>query len=205
MKGWERFNSLVTSFLNIIYLNILWVVFSLLGGVAFGAFPAFSALFAMTRKKMILKESSDKLFVCFWKYYRKDFFKLNLYALIFYLIGYILYLNGMYLLVNAADFYFLVPGLLVILMIYLMTILFFFPVFVHYKLSFFQYLKQSFFIAVVSPLELLGALFVVVFLSGAIIWIPGVILFFTGSFFGISLTYLAHNAINKANKRLEKT
>lgn len=205
MKGWENFTYIINWFLNIVFLNVLWIVFTLLGGVVFGLFPATSAMFAIVRKWMILKEGESNIVVSFWEYYKKDFLKLNIFSLIFYIFGYVLYLNAMYLLVNASHYYFLIPGLLILFIVYILTILFFFPVFVHYKLSFFQYMKQSFLIAFVSPLEILGVLLILLFSILLITWIPGALLFFTGSGFAISITYLAHGAFVRLDKKRDNT
>src|SRR5699024_11290331 len=71
-----------------------------------------------------------------------------------------------------------------------MTLLYFFPVFVHFKLSFFQYIKQAFLLAVISPLEVIAILLVAVILFAFIVWIPGMIPLFSGSVLSICILYL---------------
>ena len=51
------------------YLNLLWILFSLAGGVIFGFFPATIAMFAIAREW--LKGNRNTNFNTFWKHYRE--------------------------------------------------------------------------------------------------------------------------------------
>ncbi|WP_010094803.1 YesL family protein [Ornithinibacillus scapharcae] len=197
MGGWDKFYIIAKCMLRIAYLNILWIFFTLVGIVFFGIFPATSAMFTIARKWILYGEWDIPLFKTFWTAYKQDFFKLNGYSLIFLLVGYFLYYDIAFIQLNPGQFQFLVPVILLILMTTLITIFFFFPVFAHFKLSFFQYIKQAFLIGVSSPLELIGMIVVTLFLYGAIVLIPGIIPLFTGSVLALAYTFLCQRAFKK--------
>lgn len=192
--------------LRIAYLNILWILFTLVGLVFLGIFPATSAMFSIARKWLLNGEWEIALFRTFWAEYKQNFIKLNGYWLIFLLVGYFLYYDITFIQLNPGQFQFLVPVIVLILIATLITVLFFFPVFAHFKLSFLQYIKQAFLIAVSSPLELIGMIGVALALYGVVVLIPGIIPLFTGSVLAIAFTFLGQRAFKKIamKKGLEK-
>lgn len=62
--------------MRLVYLNLLWIAFSLLGIVLFGFFPATAAMFSVVRK-WIMGETDVRVFKEFWQTYRKEFWKSN--------------------------------------------------------------------------------------------------------------------------------
>ena len=48
--GWEKFNRIAHRMIALAYINAIWIRFSLVGLVAFGIFPATTAMFAVSRK-----------------------------------------------------------------------------------------------------------------------------------------------------------
>lgn len=84
-----------------------------------------------------------------------------------------------------------------------MILLFFFPVFVHYDLTFFQYMKQALFLAILSPLELIGMVVAGGLLIGFIVWIPGIIPLFTGSVMAFCVTFLVNRSFRRIAKKAE--
>ena len=183
---------------NVAFVNILWIIFTILGLGVFGVFPATAAMFAIARKWLILGERDFNILQTFWEYYRKDFFKLNGFALFFFVIGYCLYFNAAFLVLNPGSFQFLIPGTIIIIIAYVMTLLFFFPVFVHYNMKFFQYIKQAFMIAVYSPFELISTILTIGLIVAFMAWIPGIIPLFTGSVLAVCMTLL----VNRTYKRI---
>src|SRR5690625_1006749 len=78
------------------YVNVLWIIFTLFGLVAFGFFPSTVALFAVTRK-WIMGEHSIPVFTTFWSVFRQEFFKSTWLGIGLFIIGYILYIDLAYL------------------------------------------------------------------------------------------------------------
>jgi len=198
--GWEKFNRISYRMIELAYINLLWIFFTLVGLVAFGIFPATAAMFAVVRK-LIRDEEKFKILPTFWALFRADFLKTNGFGLIFLVISYCFYFNFSFLQLNRGELQFLFPVLIFILISSIITLLFFFPVYVHFNLKFFQYLKQSFLIAITSPIEVItiGAL------AGGIYFVstlfPGIIPLFTGSVFAYIATLISFRSFARIEKK----
>ena len=144
--NWENFNTIAFRIINLAYINILWILFSIVGLGVFGLFPATTAMFAITRK-LIIGENNFKIFPAFWKYFKQDFLKANGFGIFILITIYLLYFDFKFV-AQSNNFQFLIPILLFILISFIVTLIFLFPVYSHFKLRFFQYIKQSFLIAI---------------------------------------------------------
>ena len=157
-------------------------------------------MFAVVRK-LIRDEEKFKILPTFWTLFRTDFLKTNGFGLIFLVISYCFYFNFYFLQLNSGELQFLFPVLIFILISSIITLLFFFPVYVHFNLKFFQYLKQSFLIAITSPIEVItiGAL------AGGIYFVatlfPGIIPLFTGSVFAYVATLISFKSFARIEKK----
>lgn len=200
MIGWEKFNRISYRMIELAYINLLWIFFTLVGLIAFGIFPATAAMFAVVRK-LIRDEEKFKILPTFWTLFRADFLKTNGFGLIFLVISYCFYFNFSFLQLNRGELQFLFPVLIFILISSIITLFFFFPVYVHFNLKFFQYLKQSFLIAITSPIEVItiGAL------AGSIYFVttlfPGIIPLFTGSVFAYVATLISFRSFARIEKK----
>ncbi|AMQ06127.1 MULTISPECIES: YesL family protein [Sporosarcina] len=201
MVGWEKFNRISYRMIELAYINLLWIFFTLVGLIAFGIFPATAAMFAVVRK-LIRGEEKFKILPMFWTLFRTDFLKTNGFGLIFLVISYCFYFNFYFLQLNSGELQFLFPVLIFILISSIITLLFFFPVYVHFNLKFFQYIKQSFLIAITSPIEVItiGAL------AGGIYFVstlfPGIIPLFTGSVFAYIATLISFKSFARIEKKI---
>ena len=120
--------------LTLFLLNMLWVLFSLLGLFVFGLFPATVSMFAVIRK-LIMYNEDVHVFKLFWSTYKVEFVKSNIIGYIFLVAGFILYLdlrvlqqldsNLLNLILTVATF--------ILTFIYLLTLIYVFPVFVHFN------------------------------------------------------------------------
>jgi uncharacterized membrane protein YesL len=200
MGGWERFNTIVYGMLKLAYLNLLWVLFTFAGLVAFGFFPATAALFTVVRKWQ-LRDGTGPVFTSFWHTYKKEFFKSNGYGLIFTVIGYILYYDFTFIGMNSGKLTFLVPVIVLILIWYMITLFFFFPVYVHFDLPFWKVLKQSLLIALTSPLELIQMAAACGLLYGSVSLLPGIIPLFSGSVLAYAVMWIGLRAFEKVERK----
>ncbi|MFC4025064.1 YesL family protein [Oceanobacillus longus] len=198
--GWDKFNSIAVWMIKIAYLNILWIVFTILGFVLFGLFPATSSMFTIVHK-WFHKEHHLPIFHTFWVNYRSNFLKLNGFSFIFLIIGYILYYDFLFLQLNSGKLQFLFPIFVLISLAYVITLLFFFPVYVQFDLKFFQYIKQSFLVAVTSPLETLQIAIAIAALYFIVTFLPGIIPLFTGSVLAVAMTWISYRAFRKIRLR----
>src|SRR5699024_1930131 len=78
--------------MKMIYLNILWISFSLIGLLLLGFFPATAGMFAVTRK-WILGDREIPVFKTLWKNYKTSFMQTNIIGYTFVLAGLILYFD----------------------------------------------------------------------------------------------------------------
>jgi len=133
------------------YLNILWVVFTFVGGVVFGLFPSTVTLFTIARKNT-MGESDFPVFRTFLETFRKEFIRANGLGWLVLLMGVIWYFDlnffrqfeGLFFIVM--DYFMVVVGL-----IYLILLLYILPVYVHYDLKLLQYIKRALTIAFLRP------------------------------------------------------
>jgi uncharacterized membrane protein YesL len=198
--GWDRFNTIVYGMLKLAYLNLLWILFTFTGLVMFGLFPATIAMFTIVRK-WLHREDGVPVFHTFWAVYKKEFIQSNGYSLLFIGIGYILYYDFTFISLNSGRLTFLVPVLVLILIGYIITLLFFFPVYVHFDLPFFKTLKQTLLIALTSPFEAIQILVASSLLYGAASLLPGIIPLFTGSVLSLAVMWISLRAFEKVEKR----
>lgn len=188
--------------LSLIYLNLLWIFFTILGLGILGLFPSTIALFGVIRM-MVIKEDQEplKVFQSFWGIFRKDFWKANGFGLFFAFVCYFLIFDFQFVQLSNGQFNFLLPALFFILISSILTLLFFFPVYVHFELKHFQYIKQSFLIAITSPLELFGILASTLAMYFFLTFLPGAIPLFSGSLLAYAMTVLSFRAFKRIEQK----
>ncbi len=205
LSGWDTFNFVANKAIKLAYINLLWIFFSVIGLVIFTLFPATIAMFTVINKLINIEENEDiKVLPIFWQSFRSEFFKANGYGIFFVVIGCFLYIDFIFLKLHNEQLQILFPLLFLFILVFCVTLLFFFPVYVHYKLGYFQYLKQSFFIAMTSPVE---TIFLV--LSGGLIYVvgrmlPGTIPLFVGSVFAYASIVISKRSFVRVKERQKK-
>lgn len=181
------------------FLNVLWISFSVLGLGILGLFPSTAATFTVARR-WVLGETDIPIFKTFWRAYKKEFKNSNLLGYVVTVFGYILYLDFLFINVAANNFAtILTIPLLIVTILYCLTLIYIFPVFVHYDMKLPEVLKSSFFIMILNPLTTIVA--VVGMLGIAfILWkFQGLALFFSLSIFSVTIMMPALRAFEKVN------
>lgn len=186
---------------SICLFTFLWLAFTLLGLGIFGITPATAAMFAVTRK-WVHQEKDIPIFQTFFQSYKKEFIQANLLGIILMFVAYILVIQFNILFHQEKLMYKLASFSVVALMIlYVIILTYFFPIFVHFRLKWFDYLKWPFVIGIVHPIltvVLIGGisvLIIVVYHS-----IPALLFFFSGSvisyliMLGVSQTFYKYEA-----------
>lgn len=178
------------------YVNLLWIVFTILGLGVFGFMPATTAMFAIVRK-WLLDEQEVPIMNTFWQQYKEAFIQTNLLGLVLVLIGYLLIVEFRILQMQESTMYTIVSfGVLFILCMYGILLTYFFPIFVHFNLRLRDYLKWPLIIGIIHPLL---SIFLLGLLSAAIyvllVTVPALLFFFGGSatayimMWGVSKTF----------------
>jgi uncharacterized membrane protein YesL len=187
--------------LNLAYLNLLWIFFSILGLFMFGFFPATSSMFAVIRK-WVMGDLEIPIFKTFWSHYKMYFLKSNLLGLVLTLVGFFLFFD--FRLVQqfqSGYMLFFYYSLLMIAFIYGLTVLYVLPVFVHFELSVFKIMKTSLSIMIVSPLST-----IMMFAGGIIIFfilksLPGLVFIVGGSLPSLLIMWSSYHAFSRLNQK----
>ncbi|MFJ7936741.1 YesL family protein [Sporosarcina sp. NPDC096371] len=157
------------------YINILWILFTILGFIVFGAAPASAAMFAVSRK-WVMGNHDTPIFSVFWDTYRKEFVKANLVTFFMFLIGLLLYIDIQLFQQMKNIFAYVISFILMgVLLIYFAACFYLFPLLVHYETKVFQYIKYSFLYAVSYPMHSILMIVGTVIIYFVVTTIPGLL------------------------------
>jgi uncharacterized membrane protein YesL len=190
----EGLNEICTLILKLVYIQLLWIGFTLAGLVVFGAGPATYAMFSVMRQ-WVRGNKDIPVFKSFYRAFTTGF-KESLGFGLFYLAGgVILYVDLLYVQSPV-----LRGTLLVVSFLYTISLFYIFPILVHYEWkSAFLKIKCSLLFGL-SYLQYTLILFVAL---GAVYFVllmyPGVM-----TFFGLSVgSYMTMWMANQVFKRIE--
>lgn len=188
------------------YINLLWVTFTIVGLVAFGFFPATAAMFSVFRG-WLRKDDEVKITKTFLTTYKNGLLKANAIGFILVAIGYVLYLDFQLLgNVEGPIIYVLKVGFIVLGLIYVTTVLYIFPVFVHFELTFFQYFKNAMLFGIFSPFMSILMILSLVIINYLFMFLPGIIPVLGVSMVGLIITFWAFSAFKRfQNKQMQLT
>ena len=186
------------------YINILWILFSIIGlGIA-GIFPATLAMFSLIRK-WILGETDFPIFQTYWKYYKENFIQSNLIGIIFTMIGFIIYIYLQFI-EATADSLFMYIHIPLYIFIFIMFLVFIYvpPVFAHYQVSIVQLFKNAFIIMMMNPLNNVFIVVSVVVTYRLLAYFPVSLLFFGISIIAYIIMWTCLRSFYKFERRQEK-
>ncbi|PTX64904.1 putative membrane protein YesL [Melghirimyces profundicolus] len=200
IQGWAgRLMQVGDWMMRLCYVNLLWFGFTLLGLGALGLFPATGAMYSVIRK-WAMGEEGLPVFKIFRETFCRDFWQLNGLMAGFALMGLGLVLD--FRLVRMWE----VPGwahllLFFVLVIYLISLLQLFPLFVHFRMKLPGYFVQSFLITLHFPLIsfLLG--FTALLCYGLFQLLPGLLPLIGGSLPAYLFHKIAHRMFSTLEKR----
>lgn len=183
------------------YLNLLWLGFSLVGLGIFGFFPATVSMFTVARR-WLFGETDIPIFPTYWKTYKKEFFKSNGLGLIILILCGLIVLDLVFMNKNGAWFtnLFQIPIYLFIFSC-AMTMLYLFPVYVHYELKFIDIFKNSLLIMLINPISNLVIISGVITIYLVMKFIPGLAFFFGGSVTAMIIMAACNVAFNRVEQK----
>src|SRR5690625_1706242 len=168
------------------YVNLLWIIFTLLGGVILGFYPATTAMFAIIRDW--LRGRSDlPVLQTLWKYYKLDFLKSNLLGI---------FLNVLLALIAADIFYTTLNEQLT--WTYSAFFLFFiFPIVSQFDLKVISLIKNAFLIMIINPVY--SFLMIVSLVSAYFIMqsVPALFFIFGSTTYAFITTWLSLHAFEE--------
>lgn len=164
---------------KMVYVNLLWILFTGLGLGIFGFMPATVALFTVTRK-WVMGNTDIPVFNTFWSTYRKEFFKSTLLGVILFVIGSIIYID-LVLVPTEGLFNLLRLGIIICGILYATVLLYIFPVYVHYDGNIKLSMKNALLLGASHPHYTILKVAGIIGLYYITITIPGIIPFFSVS------------------------
>ncbi|MCJ7840604.1 DUF624 domain-containing protein [Lederbergia sp. NSJ-179] len=177
---------------KLIYLHLLWVLFTCLGLGVLGLFPATTALFSVIHKSME-RNMKDSLFQTFFGAYKSQFLQANGFGLIMTALGLFLYWD-LTISKQVIQSAFLHVILLIFCFLYFITALYFFPVFARYQLKGFQYMKQAFLVAIIRPFETIAMILCLLIHYYVFIFVPVLYVFMGAAMLAYPLMWFAYRA-----------
>lgn len=117
-------------FVKLAYLNFLWVIFTLAGGIILGIFPSTAALFAIL-SRMVRGDTANEILPTFAGTFKNEFKRSNKYGVFFWAFAGIIALNVMLLpQFEGMMLTIVISGVIFTLFLYLIVLFFFFPAYV---------------------------------------------------------------------------
>lgn len=173
---------------NVFYLNLLWILFSVLGLIVFGVSPATTVLYKLSAR--LLRGENFPIFNTYWADFKAEFVKANL-------LGGTLVISLYFLLVQYQilslynNLYFLIARYIIIgfVFLYLLMTVFILPVFAKYpEATLKEVYKQALIFSIGQPLFSLATLFVLTVINWILLnYLPTVLIFV-----GVSLNVFIH-------------
>ncbi|WP_229776470.1 YesL family protein [Alicyclobacillus cellulosilyticus] len=199
MQGFMgRLYDIMDWFTRLLWLQVLWMAFSLLGLVVFGLAPATAGMFAVARK-WVQGQTDVGVFRTFWSSYRREFIPANLLLYLMAAIGGVLAVDLWFFRHHQGLWYAVMNlAVLCVLLAYCVVLVYLFPAFVHYQTRLLGYLRIAFALGMVQPLRtilLLVALFVMVTM------VRGLIPAFSISTWAVIIMWVAYGAMRKVEAR----
>ncbi|MBA9026654.1 YesL family protein [Peribacillus huizhouensis] len=199
-----KLNTVMEWIARFFIVQLIWILFCIIGLFVGGVFPATFTMFAICRK-WINKQTEFPLFRTFWKLYRASFFKANILGWVMVATGFSLFYYFQ-LFRGANDTIQLVLFFVVSAMsiVYLMTIMFVIPVFVHFDIKLANVMKYAVITAISNPIQVISMAAVIAIFSMIMIQFPGLFPFFSFSLLAYSLMWLANTAFVSMERRVSK-
>ena len=177
---------------KIAWLNGLWLLFTLGGGIVLGWAPSTAAMFAVVRKW--LRGRTDlAIFKTFFEAYKSEFIKTNGLGLILAAAGCMLFVNYHFF-QSRPDLFSIMISYATLLagVMYGLVVMYIFPLYVHFQLPFTRYFSQAVLIGLVRPLTTIAMAATGGLVAYVLIVVPGLIPFYGGSLFALVLMFHAH-------------
>ena len=138
---------------RLIYVNLLWILFSVLGLIIFGIMPSTTALYTIVLK-WFQGKTNIEVFNTFKKEYKSKFIRSNIMGLIMLIAGSLLYINFVFYQQSSTSLFQLFFYLTLILsLVYFTMWIYLFPLLVNYDLKIFSLLKNALLVPLFSPVN----------------------------------------------------
>ncbi|EAR68616.1 YesV [Bacillus sp. NRRL B-14911] len=202
MKGFvQGLYTLCEWIMRLAILNILWVIFTLVGGVVLGLFPSTISLFEIARKYQ-KGEWDTPIFSHFFSAYKKNFLKGNRLGLILITAGTVLFIDWhLFSAMNGLPFQVLAALVVVLAILYVIVLLHIFPIYVLHEFTIMQCIKYACVLGVYRPLSTIG-----IGMGGILLYLifstfQPVLFFFGASLTSMVIMWISGNTIINMKKK----
>ncbi|GHH99952.1 YesL family protein [Neobacillus kokaensis] len=201
-----KFYTFAERVMRIAQFQLLWIAFSLCGGIVLGTMPATIGLFTVMRKWLQGNEDNQSYVKIYWNTFRKEFWKANLIGLIFTIIGFLIYMNfSLIRYTHGIVYWLLVIFVFMISILFVILLFYIFPVYVHFENKFSRYFSLSILIGMSFPfhtaLMIIG--FYLVYLL--LLFIPGLIPFLSIGLFSLVSMWVSMKVFHSMEVKKEQT
>lgn len=184
---------------KLMYLHLLWAVFTLAGLIVLGLFPATAGVFSVIRK-WVDRDYDISIYQTFMETYKSSFLKINGIGYVMVFIG--LFLQFDYLISKQlVGSLFIHIVLLIFILLYFLTLFYLFPLFVHVELKPLQYIKQSLFLMLASPLHSFGIILSIIVIYYLFVFLPVVLIMLGVPLVAYPMMHLFHHAFNRVQQK----
>lgn len=185
--------------MRLIYLNMLWLLFSVGGLVIFGIFPATIALFTVLKK---IKDGEEfSVLRVFWYAVKKNIIKGNILGYVVMLLGALLFVDILFFeMLEQTLFIGIAYFLKVIFFLFVLMALYVFPVYISFDLNPIQAIKNSLLIGAANPLYTLFMLILSIIIITFLLLFPRLIPIISVSLLSYTWVFFADKAICRIQK-----
>jgi len=189
---------------RLVYINILWLLFSILGLGIFGIMPATLAVFAIVNKWQNGQESFQVLRE-YWKYYKDSFLRINLLGLIMLVVGAILYIDLNYFQAAQGVFNQIIKYIFYLfIFLYLIDLIYIFPLFLKYEIKLRYIIKNALFFALLTPVETVKIILVLVIIALLFWFLPSLLPFLGVSLPVFLISWNSSTSIEKIEDKIQE-
>lgn len=182
------------------FLQLLWILFTIIGGFIFGFFPSTIAMYSII-KKWLNGETEIKIFSSFWYFFKLEFFKANKLGVIIYIVSIIYFWDFVYIHhLNDSNFTMLQIFILSSFFIFILFLFYLFPSFVYFNENIITIIKNSLLIMLINPIVTFFMLVNLILFFVICNYLPALYLFFSGSVTAFITSWLSQYAFSKIKR-----
>ncbi|MGP4042022.1 YesL family protein [Gracilibacillus sp. D59] len=190
--------------LLLLYVNFLWVCFTLAGAIIFGFGPSTVAMFTIFRR-WSKGEEDIPAFKVFWQTYKKEFKRANGLGLLILLFTYMLYINFNFLQLDNEWMQQTIKNVLIFVsIVFGIMVIYIFPMYVHYDNKLYNYFKNAILITIYSPIRTIYLIAACLTLYYLYFTLPVFLFFFGGSLSSLVIMWITYRTFLRLEIKQER-
>lgn len=187
-----------------IYLNLLWLGFTLLGVIVVGVLPATLAVMAVMQR-FVTGDKDFSIFRSFFEAFKTHFFKANIIGLFIGVLSYLLWFNYHYLLTTTGgEAILLALGWNVTLVVVIVFVLYSFPLYLYQPKHLKTLVKDSLLLVLATPLSFLSMVISVGLVGAFLSIVPGMIPFLGIALLSWVMMWNMHQALLRVARKKDR-